>query len=146
MDSRVDKNRMEVVWIMIDIDSIMKMLDWNESSKNQLEGIKLAKEVKAINVFLRPHDSNNNKNVWYNCAIILSQKDASELRPYYSELLEWLQDMNWPGAATIFMKLKGLYSDSIFQLVFDDCKHKAVLLNDEIWLSNLLELENSSDG
>ena len=46
----------EVVLIMIDIDLIMKLIDWNEVPENQLRGSELAKEVKAINVFLQPHD------------------------------------------------------------------------------------------
>ena len=136
----------EVVLIMIDIDLIMKLIDWNEVPENQLRGIELAKEVKAINVFFQPHDSYNNKNVWSNCAKILSERDEIELRPYYAELLEWLQDLNWPGAAIVFTKLKKSISDSYFQMIYSDCKKKAKLLDDEIWLSNLQKLENSDDG
>ena len=145
MDSSFKRYCKEVVLTMINIDLIMKLIDWNEVPENQLRGIELARGVKAINVFLQPHDSHNNKNVWENCARILSERDETELRPYYSELLEWLQDMNWPGAGIVFASLKKKFSDRHFQLIYNDCKKKAKLLNDEIWLSNLLELEISDD-
>ena len=31
-------------------------------------------------------------------------------------------------------------------MIYSDCKKKAKLLDDEIWLSNLQKLENSDDG
>lgn len=34
-----------------DIDTIMNMLDWNNSSDEQNRGIKLAENIESINVF-----------------------------------------------------------------------------------------------
>ena len=71
---------------MVSIDYIMDLLDWNNSVVNQAEGMKLAREIKCIKVFLQPCDENHNKNVWDNCAKILSEKTDEELSPYLIEL------------------------------------------------------------
>ena len=68
---------------MIDIDYIMTLLDWNESDENQCYGLELAKKVNCFNVFLQPCNKNINKNVWNNCAKILSDKSDEELSDVY---------------------------------------------------------------
>ena len=90
---------------MINIDYIMELIDRNNSIEEQAMGIKLAQDVKCINVFLQPL-SPYEKNVWDNCAKILSERTNEELAPYLIELMEWLQDMNWPGAFCILDRLK----------------------------------------
>ena len=64
---------------MIDIDYIMGLLDWNKSIADQAEGIKMAENIENINVFLQPCSKNYNKNVWDNCAKILSARSNEEL-------------------------------------------------------------------
>lgn len=59
---------------MVDIDYIMELLDWNRTEEEQAEGLRLARQVKAFNVFLQPCDDKNNKNVWDNCACPLPAK------------------------------------------------------------------------
>ena len=86
---------------MVNIDYIMDLLDWNNSIEKQEQGIALAKDVKCINVFLQPGCYKYGKNVWDNCAKILSARSNEELSPYMIELMEWLQDMPWPGAFCI---------------------------------------------
>ena len=39
---------------MINIDYIMELIDWNNSVEKQEQGIRMAQEVKCINVFLQP--------------------------------------------------------------------------------------------
>ena len=87
---------------MVSIDYIMSLLDWNNSTEQQTQGIELAKRVKCLNVFLQPNNYCYGKNVWGNCAKILSARSNEELSPYLTELMMWLQDMNWPGAFCIF--------------------------------------------
>ena len=101
---------------MVNIDYIMNLIDWNSSIENQNKGIKLAKDVKCINVFLQPCDNKYNKNVWDNCAKIIAKRCDKELEPYLHELFEWLMDMNWPGADSIFERLKVYNNDKWFNL------------------------------
>ena len=122
---------------MNNIDYIMDLLDWNNSTEVQAKGIELAKKVKNINVFLQPCNRKHNKNVWENCAKVLSTKTDEELTPYLIELFEWLQDLNWPGAFCIMERLKKYGDNSSFSFSFDICIKCAKALKDDAWESNL---------
>ena len=105
----------------------MDLLDWNNSKEDQERGVKLAESVKCINVFLQPNSYRYGKNVWDNCAKILSARPDEELSLYLTELLKWLRDMNWPGAFCILERLKRMADDRMFfiriQLVLNVPKH-----------------------
>lgn len=128
---------------MYNIDDIMDMLDWNQSKEEQEKGLKLAKNIKSINVFIQPLDPKHNKNVWENCAKVLSERSDEELKPYIIPLLEWLQDMNWPGAFIIFERLKNYKDKKNFDWSYYEVMNRAVKLNDKIWKDNLIELSKS---
>ena len=115
----------------------MELLDWNNSIEKQEQGIKLAQNVKCINVFLQPGSHYYGKNVWDNCAKILSARPNEELSPYLIELMEWLQDMNWPGAFCILNRLKGMVNEQLFQYSYTICLKYAQALGDDVWESNL---------
>ena len=70
-------------------------------SEIQIEGISLAKSIETIIPFIQPLTPKHNKNVWGNCAVIISERSDEEINPHLPEMLEWLQDMNWPGAFCI---------------------------------------------
>lgn len=129
---------------MVNIDYIMDLLDWNNSMEKQEQGIALAKDVKCINVFLQPGSRYYGKNVWDNCAKILSARSNEELSPYMIELMEWLQDMNWPGAFCIFDRLKGMVNEQLFQYSYTICLKCARALDDETWESNLKMLNETN--
>lgn len=126
---------------MVNIDYIMELLDWNNSIEKQEQGVELAKEVKCINVFLQPGGHYYGKNVWGNCAKILSARSNEELSPYLIELMEWLQDMNWPGAFCILNRLKEMVNEQLFQHSYTICLKCAKALDDEVWESNLKMLK-----
>lgn len=129
---------------MVNIDYIMDLLDWNNSIERQEQGIEMAKDVKCINVFLQPGSRYYGKNVWDNCAKILSARSNEELSPYMIELMEWLQDMNWPGAFCIFDRLKGMVNEQLFQYSYTICLKCARALDDETWESNLKMLHEAN--
>lgn len=91
---------------MADITEIMDMLDWHMSSEIQAEGISLARNIETIIPFIQPLTPKYNKNVWENCAVIISERSDKEIKPHLPKVLEWLQDMNWPGAFCILDRLK----------------------------------------
>lgn len=125
---------------MCNIDYIMDLLDWNKSIVDQTKGRELAREVKSINVFLQPCDVKHNKNVWDNCAKILSDRTDEELAPYLIELMEWVQDLNWPGALCILDRLKNFENNKTFNFYLNFCLKRAKALNEDIWLDNLQEI------
>lgn len=126
---------------MVDINYIMDLLDWNNSIDKQEQGIGLAQNVKCINVFLQPSSNAYGKNVWDNCAKILSERTNEELSPYLIELMEWLQDMNWPGAFCILDRLKRMINDPLYQYSYNICLKCAKALEDEAWENNLGMIE-----
>lgn len=125
---------------MYSIDEIISMLDGNNPPEIQEKGRRLAREVKCINVFIRPL-APYGKKVWENCAEILCEKSDDELSNYYFRLLEWLQDMNWPGAICVYSRLVKCqyeYFDNILDRTIFDSK----LLNDNIWYMVLTNLKS----
>ena len=89
----------------VNIDEIMDMFDWNNPIEVQEVALEMARGVKCINVFILPGHIGHSKNVWDNCAKVLEEKSDGELSPYLCELMVWLQDLNWPGAYTVFNRL-----------------------------------------
>ncbi len=122
---------------MINIDYIMSLIDWNKSINEQAEGIKMAEHIESINVFLQPCNKNYNKNVWDNCAKILSMRTDDELSPYLIELLKWLQDLNWPGAFCILNRLRKYADNASYDLAYSTCLKYAQALEDDVWEQNL---------
>ena len=86
---------------MIKVDKIIEMINVNKPIDIQLEGIELAKNVKFINAFILPSFKDESKNLWENCAKIISNREDEELSDYLLKILYWLKDMNVPGAFII---------------------------------------------
>lgn len=125
---------------MQDIDSIMKMLDWNNDPDVQALGISQARQVKCIKAFFQPTTSEYSKSVWENCAIVISSHTDSELALYLPDMLVWMQDLNWPGAEIIFQRLVQ-YSDKtdLYSLVSRLIPALAAI-GDDVWLDNIRNL------
>ncbi len=127
---------------MYDIDRIMDMLDSNNTIKMQEKGIRLAKNIKSINVFILPMHSGYNKNIWENCAKILANKTDEELSPYLTNLLEWTEDLNWPGAIIILERMKKFSKTRELAYNVEEFVNVANTRGEyrEIWLTYLSEL------
>lgn len=122
---------------MKDIDYILSLLDWQRSEEEQALGLCLAKEVKDISVFLQPQG----KSLWENCSRVLYEKSDDELLPYLDKLLEWLLDMNWPGALIVYDRLLIFEKSTALLASLSESIKRAKNLNEVIWLDNLLELK-----
>ena len=131
---------------MVDITYIMDMLDWHMPPEIQSQGIYLAKSIKTITPFVQPLSPKHNKNVWENCAIIIAEKNDEELKPHVLQLLEWLQDMNWPGAFRILDRLQKYSDNNFIYNAINICIQKAQSNNDEAWESNLNLLRQSGQS
>ena len=124
------------------IEHIFNMMNWNNPEDVQAEGRKIAAETGLIEPFLQPLTPRYNKNVWDNCAAVLAEKSDGELIAYLPQLLEWLQDMNWPGAFCI-LELERLkhYSDKkALDEEIAKTKVKAENEKDDVWVSNLNDI------
>ena len=119
-------------------EDILMMLDWNNPEPIQERGVQLAMQCKDFSVFVQPVFPKYNKNVWENCAKVICRKSDMELQPYIPLLLEWLQDLNWPGAISILERLKSCKGE-VFVAPFFETVQKALKNRErnEAWLCNL---------
>lgn len=130
---------------MCNIDEIMYLISWNRSHSEQQSGITMAKEVKCINAFFRPVGIGYGKSVWENCARIICERSDNELTPYISDMLLWLQDLNWPGAEMIQGRLMEFQETQQLAMVIDDIVPKLDQLQEKSWLIFVSELLENKD-
>ena len=122
--------------MIVDIDGLYEMLSWNSDEDIQEEGRKIASKLKHLSVLILPIED---KSVWENCAKVLAEKSDKELSVYSYPLLEWLQDLTWPGALIILERLKRV-KDENFYLTYINVIEKVIKTADEPWQSGLSEL------
>jgi len=124
----------------VGIDTLFDMLSWNSDAETQKKGIELGKKVKCISVFLQPSGPEHSKDVWENCARILSGCPDDSLKHCMSGLLAWLQDMNWPGAEIILQRLLEFRDAGFLSAFMVRCVKEALACDDQIWLGNMSAL------
>lgn len=132
---------------MNNINEIYQMLNWHSRYGEQLQGIKLAKELEDISPLILPHANGESKGLWENCARALFEMSDSKLEKHLSSLLEWLQDLNWPGATIILDRLVIFSGEKLEKPFIDTCLY-AISLNNEdglIWLDYLSELLDNKE-
>ena len=117
-----------------DIEKIYKMLNWENPPSIRLEGARLAREVHDLSLLIQPPAP---PSVWEYCAEILSEKSDVALEPYLDKLLEWLQDINWPGAFTIVNRLKIFSGEKLKQSLENAIAESNKMPNEERlrWIS-----------
>ena len=118
---------------MKDIDEIYAMLDWNQPNEIQKQGIDYAKNLDLLHLFIQPMDYKYPKNIWENCSIVVCSKSDAELQEVLVLLMEWIQDLNWPGAFNVFDRLRDYNKNTAFYTAYNECINKAEYDNDEIW-------------
>lgn len=124
------------------LDEIYESFIWDSSYTDEeyeskiSAGINEAKSYKYLYPFIQPIIPEGPKCIWEPCARVIALKTDDELKPYLPLLFEWLQDLNWPGAFTIFDRLLKMP----YSLLKDDlnhCKLRAEEEKDKLWLMAL---------
>lgn len=130
----------------MDINNLFSMIDCNNTPEIQNKGIEIAKKVTDISPLILPVSPKYNKNVWENCAKIIANRSDEFLVPYLSDILEWLQDLNWPGAFVIVERLKK-FNSKLLALPYTKAVIRAIDMQDDgqQWLDNLSYLIEKSD-
>lgn len=132
---------------MYSINEIYRMLNWKSRFGDQLQGIKLARNLDDLSLIILPCANGESKSVWENCARALYEISDEQLEKYLPSLLEWLQDLNWPGALIILDRLK-IFSGEKLKKPFMDRFFYAENLNNEeglMWLDVLSELLDNEE-
>jgi hypothetical protein len=122
---------------MNDIQDIYKMLDWDSTEEVRAEGFRLAREIRDLSLLIMPPAP-----VWEECAEVLCEKTDAELEPHLYSFLEWLYDLNWPGASRILDRLKMIPGKKLKGPFIECINYIYDSNNDEylIWLDYLSEL------
>lgn len=113
-------------------------LDWNTSEEAQ------AATRNAIRSTIGPDLSpllmqNLQKNQWANAAEIIADIEPPRIMRFAPDLLEWLKDMNWPGADKIFEALLKLEKRDLIPEL-ESAMLRAREQADNDWLESLLLL------
>lgn len=115
----------------VDIDTLFEMMDEGQPVEVQEEALREARKIKSLSVFMQPIEY---KLSWKNCAKVICEKTDEELNSYTYEMLEWLRDLNWPGAFLIMERLEKMDSQLLVYAVGYQVK-QAILLKDNEWLT-----------
>lgn len=114
----------------VDIDTLFEMMDEGQPVEVQEEALREARKIKSLSVFMQPIEY---KLSWKNCAKVVCEKTDEELNSYTYEMLEWLQDLNWPGAFLIMERLEKMDPQLLLNAAIYAVK-QALLLKDNEWL------------
>lgn len=130
----------------MDLKDLLWMLDSENDTFIQQKGIELAGQIGHIADFILPMYPKYNKNIWENCAKIIIQKTDSELAPYLVRILEWLQDLNWPGSFIILNRLL-CFDGELLAKAYVDVSHNTFRVPEENneWLDHLSKLIENKD-
>ena len=129
---------------MSDIQKIYEMLNWENADEIRAKGFRLAKKIEDLSLLILPPAA---PSVWECCAQVLSEKPDIVLEPYLNSLLEWLQDLNWPGALIILDRLKIFSGEKLKKPFMDRFAYANNLNNEEglMWLDYLSELLDNEE-
>lgn len=124
------------------ISEIYALLNWNESPENQEKGMESASRLEDVAPLILPLSENAGKPVWENCARVLSAMPDDRLAGHMPALLEWLQDINWPGALLVCNRLKRFCGKELIAAVEDAVAAARKMAGEDglMWLDYLSEL------
>ncbi len=129
------------------LDEIYESFLWDPSYSNEeyeariAVGINEAKKYKYLYPFIQPLiPEMRTSSIWEPCAQVIAQRSDEELKPYLPLLFEWLQDVNWPGAWTIFDRLAEM-PFSLLEKDYSYSRQRAEKENDTLWLMALDDLK-----
>ena len=124
-------------------EKILQMLNWKNDDATKEKGRQLAAQLTDLSCLMQPI---NDKSTWEDCAMVLAEKSDLVLVPYLDELLEWLQDLNWPGTFIIIDRLKIFSADLLLEPFLQAVSKTANRAEDDNeWLDNLsILLENKA--
>lgn len=109
---------------MVDVQIIFNMLKLEKDAATRADGLRLAREIEDLSLLILPPAT---PDVWECCAQVLVEKSDEALEPHLEKILEWIQDLNWPGALLILDRL----------MIFSGAKLRKYFINRVNYLKNL---------
>ncbi len=107
------------------------------------------KELVNINendlVLLAQQSELCHKGCWESAAEVLNQIGFPRIKSVLPYLMEWFQDINWPGVGTI---VKTLRTTNPIELIpyIEDAAKRSIAENDDCWAFGLVSLVRELDS
>lgn len=113
-------------------------LNWNNDEATQILAIEKLVHIndEDLALLVQPLD---NKAYWENSAVVLSKIGYPRIRNIIPDLLEWISDLNWPGAKIIFELLLSVENATLIGEI-KNALRLAKSQNDYIWIATIKEL------
>ncbi|WP_425800846.1 DUF5071 domain-containing protein [Desulfitobacterium sp. Sab5] len=125
---------------MSGITGLIGDLDWSKPEEVQKAAIKKLLEIDDLNLVLLAQQSDVcHKSCWYNAAKILKTIGYPRINSVLPYLMEWFQDINWPGVDTIAEALRTISPIELIPYIEEASKH-AIAHNDDSWAFGLVTL------
>lgn len=132
------------------MDNIIELicdLDWRQPEDVQKKAMEQLQEIEDSELFyLAQQNEHNHKYCWPNSALILKAIGYPRIKPVLPYLMEWFQDVNWPGVRTIIEIFRDISTIDLLPFI-EDASMRSIRENDECWaygfvsLIKVLELE-----
>jgi len=120
-----------------DYKNLINNLSWDMPEFIQKDAIKRLLQIPEEEVPILTRISE--KKCWENAAIVLKEIGYPRNKLALPGLIEWLQDMNWPGATTAADTLRKIDIKIIVPYI-EEALLKASKEEDYIWITNIKEL------
>lgn len=129
---------------MNNIKELIRDLDWRKPEEVQITAMKKLECLDDLNLALLAHQSNDlcHKYCWENAAKVLKNIGYPRIKSVLPYLMEWFQDINWPGVMTIVEILRNIEPLELLPFI-EDAAHKAILDKDETWDFGIVYLINA---
>ena len=116
----------------------LEHLNWHCSAEQQAAARKYFVEdfEGDLSSLIQPFGE---KGYWNNAALVFAEIGSPRIDPYLPKLLNWLMDMNWPGASVIFELLSGI-DELVLAPALKGSIATAISEGDEDWFDSLHEL------
>ncbi|MDP4145461.1 MAG: DUF5071 domain-containing protein [Bacillota bacterium] len=113
-----------------EIHELIKNLKWSTSENLRNDAVKRLTNIEEseLHMLLQPIS----KSYWENAAIVLKKIGYPRVKSVIPGLLEWIQDINWPGAQHIIEVLATVDSEAITYV------REVFKSGDGIWIKWLL--------
>ena len=116
------------------------MLIWGNPKEIVEKGKQFASKVNDLSLLIMPAFR---PCIWDPCAEVLSMKTDDELSPYFEDLFQWIHDLNWPGALTIYERLLEICPENaLLRDALINCFKRSTEKNDLRWRGWLQEFYN----
>ncbi|MFD2880961.1 DUF5071 domain-containing protein [Paenibacillus rhizoplanae] len=113
---------------------LFKKLDWDTAEAEQAEAIQKLQDIQdeELHLLLQPLG----KEYWGGAAEVIVKLGYPRVKPILPGLLQWIQDMNWPGSRRIATLLRET-GDPVIPYIQDVFRNQS---QDEEWMYWIFEM------